>query len=135
MRDMLVELLDAKTNKIYKENEFESLLLSLGSLSEGLTINWDSGAGEEWAFVNNNDFNIMLNRRIGICFVRGILDISVSSCLSQCKCVFVAGYDLEEWYIDLDKLNKCIPEIKWPSQDYSVDPHCFSLNDFYYATV
>ncbi len=50
MRDMFVELLDAKTNKIYKENEFESLLLSLGSLSEGLTINWDSGAGEEWAF-------------------------------------------------------------------------------------
>lgn len=135
MRDMFVELLDAKTNKIYKENEFESLLLSLGSLSEGLTINWDSGAGEEWAFFNNVGFNIMLNRRIGICFVRGVLDIPVSSCLSQCKCVFVDGYDLKEWYIDLDKLYKCIPEIVWHTHDNAVDPHCFSLNDFYYATV
>ena len=33
MRDMFAELLDAKTNKVYKENEFERLLLSLESLS------------------------------------------------------------------------------------------------------
>lgn len=135
MRDMFAELLDAKTNKVYKENEFERLLLSLESLSEGLTIDWDSGAGEEWAFVNNDGLNIMLNRRIGICFVRGVLDISVSSCLSQCKCVFVDGYDLKEWYIDLDELNKCIPEIVWHSKDNAVDPNCFSLNDFYVVTV
>ena len=43
MKDLYVELLDAKTNKVYKENEFERLLLSLDSLSKGLTVNWDSG--------------------------------------------------------------------------------------------
>lgn len=135
MKDLYVELLDAKTNKVYKENEFERLLLSLDSLSNGLTVNWDSGAGEEWAFVNSDVFSIMLNRRIGICFVRGVLDISVSSCLSQCKCVFVDGYDLKEWCIDPDVLNKCISEIVWHSHDNAIDPQCFSLNDFYYATV
>jgi len=135
MKDLFVELLEAKTTKIYKENEFERLLLSLGSLSEGITVNWDSDAGEEWAFVNSDGFSIMLNRRIGICFVQGLLDISVSSCLSQCKCVFVDGYDLKEWFIDLDVLNKSISEIVWHSHDNVVDPHYFSLNDFYYVTV
>lgn len=135
MRDMFVELLDAKKCKIYKENEFEELLQKLKSLSEGLMINWDSGAGEEWAFVNSDAFSVMLNRRIGICFVRGILDLSTSSCLSQCKCVSVDGYDLREWYIDLVELNKCIPEIVWPFHDNVVDPNCFSLDDFYFMTV
>ena len=60
MKDLYVELLDAKTNKVYKENEFERLLLSLDSLSKGLTVNWDSGAGEEWAFVNSDVFSILL---------------------------------------------------------------------------
>ena len=67
--------------------------------------------------------------------MRGVLDISVSSCLSQCKCVFVDGYDIREWYIDLDELNKCIPEIVWHFKDNAVDPNCFSLNDFFVVTV
>lgn len=135
MRDMFVELLDAKKCKIYKENEFEELLQNLKSLSEGLMINWDSGAGEEWAFVNCDAFSVMLNRRIGICFVRGILDLSTSLCLSQCKCVSVDGFDLREWYIDLAELNKRIPEIVWPFHDDAVDPNCFSLDEFYFITV
>jgi len=128
MRDMLVELLDARKHKIYKENEFEALL-------QKLAIDWDSGAGEEWAFANNEGFSIMLNRRIGICFVRGTLDEAAASCLSQCKCVSVDGYDIDEWYIDLTDLRKSVPEIVWSASDDAVDPRCFSLNDFYYATV
>ena len=74
MRDMLVELLEARKLKIYKENEFEDLVFTLENSNAGNKIDWDLGAGEEWAFVNNDAFSVMLNRRIGICFVRGTLD-------------------------------------------------------------
>lgn len=135
MRDMLVELLDARKHKIYKENEFEALLQNLKESNAGNTIDWDGGAGEEWAFVNNEGISIMLNRRIGICFVRGTLDETKVSCLSQCKCVYVDRFDIDEWYIDLTDLRKSVPEIIWSASDDAVDPRCFSLNDFYYATV
>ena len=135
MRDMFIELLDARKHKTYKENEFEGLLIKLEKSHEGNTVEWDSGAGEEWAFVNNSGLSLMLNRRIGICFVCGKLDESVMACLSQCKCVFVDGYDIEEWCVDLTDLHTGIPEIVWSATDEAVDPHCFSLNDFYAVTV
>ena len=134
MRDILVELLEARKLKIFKEGEFEGLLLNLGE-NEGITIDWDSGAGEEWAVVSNDMFSIMINRRIGICFVRGTISESAISCLSQCRCVHVDGYDIKEWCVDLDDLRKCIPEISRSISDKGFDPHCFALNDFYVITV
>ncbi|MBQ6304052.1 MAG: hypothetical protein IJK83_08490 [Clostridiales bacterium] len=135
MRDLFVELLDARNLKIYKENEFEELLQTLENSNEDNTIDWDLGAGEEWAFVNNDAYSVMLNRRIGICFVRGVLDEATDLCLSQCRCVSVDGFDIKEWHIDLADLRKSIPEIKWSASEAAVDPNCFSLNDFFVATV
>ena len=135
MRDMLVELLDARKLKIYKENEFEDLLQTLENSNAGNKIDWDLGAGEEWAFVNNDAFSVMLNRRIGICFVRGTLDEFTAFYLGQCKCVSVGGFNIKEWYVDLVDLRKNIPEIVWLSSKEAVDPDCFMLLDFYVATV
>ena len=135
MRDMLVELLDARKLKIYKENEFEDLLQTLENSNAVNKIDWALGAGEEWAFVNNDAFSVMLNRRIGICFVRGTLDEFTAFCLGQCKCVSVDGFNIKEWYVDLADLRKNIPEIVWLSSKEAVDPDCFMLLDFYVATV
>ena len=135
MRDMLAELLYARKLKIYKENEFEDLLFTLENSNAGNTIDWDLGAGEEWAFVNNDTFSVMLNRRIGICFVRGTLDEFTAFCLGQCKCVSVDGFDIKEWHVNLADLKKSIPEIVWGISEEGVDPNCFMLLDFYVATV
>ena len=83
MRDLLIELLEARKRKIYKENEFEELLQTLEKSNAGNTVKWDFGVGEEWAFVYNDAFSVMLNRRIGICFVCGTLDEATALCLSQ----------------------------------------------------
>ena len=80
MRDLLIELLEARKRKIYKENEFEELLQTLEKSNAGNTVKWDFGVGEEWAFVYNDAFSVMLNRRIGICFVCGTLDEATALC-------------------------------------------------------
>ena len=51
MRDMLKELIVARNKKIYKDNDFKTLLLVLKRINIENKINWDEGAGEEWAFL------------------------------------------------------------------------------------
>ena len=135
MRDLLIELLEARKRKIYKENEFEKLLQTLEKSNAGNTVKWDFGVGEEWAFVYNDAFSVMLNRRIGICFVCGTLDEATALCLSQCRCVSVDGFKIEEWCVNLADLRKSVPEIVWAISKEGVDPNCFMLLDFYVATV
>ena len=135
MRDLLIELLEARKRKIYKENEFEELLQTLEKSNAGNTVKCDFGVGEEWAFVYNDAFSVMLNRRIGICFVCGTLDEATALCFSQCRCVSVDGFKIEEWCVNLADLRKSVPEIVWAISKEGVDPDCFMLLDFYVATV
>lgn len=115
--------------------KLDNLPISVSMKEELMRLHEWHDSALNWEYPPDPSPWSMLNRRIGICFVRGILDLSTSSCLSQCKCVSVDGYDLREWYIDLVELNKCIPEIVWPFHDNVVDPNCFSLDDFYFMTV
>lgn len=135
MRDMLFELLEARKKKVFKVGEFKKLLIKLKACDKHNKINWDDGAGEEWAFVNGKDFSIMLNSKVGICFVCGVLENNYLNLLSYCNCVFVNGFDVSEWYIDLYELKKQVPEIVWPISDESINPSSFSLDEFYFITV
>ena len=53
MRDLLKELVVARNKKIYKDKDFMTLLSIIKGLNIDNKINWDEGAGEEWAFINN----------------------------------------------------------------------------------
>ena len=55
--------------------------------------------------------------------------------LSEGHCVYVSNYDLKEWYIDLELLQKDIPEIIWHTSSDSIDANGFSLDELYFATV
>ena len=135
MRDLLKELIIAKSKTIYNNDDFKKLLYQLKALNNNNTINWDEDAGEEWAFVCNQDLSIMLNCRIGICFIRGEMSGLYLEALSYCNCVSVKGYDVREWYVDIDDLKKYIPEIDWTVSKDGVDPSNFSLDELYFETV
>ena len=45
------------------------------------------------------------------------------------------NYDLDEWSVNIDYLKKEIPQIYWHACEDAVNAECFSLNDFYFATV
>lgn len=135
MRDLLKELVVARNKKMYKDNDFKNLLLFLKGLNIANKINWDEGAGEEWAFINNQSMSIMLNAKIGIYFVRGEISDDYLDVLNDGNCVYVSNYDLKEWYIDLEYLQKNIPEIIWHTSGDSIDTNGFSLDELYFATV
>jgi hypothetical protein len=135
MKNMLIELLRAREKKIYCDNEFENTLLELKKINAKNQIKWDVRAGEEWAFLNNPNLSIMLNRRIGICFIRGsITDIYLEK-LNMCNCVYVNDFSTQEWFINLDSLKNNVPEIIWPISNDGVNPKGFSLDEFYFETV
>ena len=135
MRDLLKELVMARNKKIYKGNDFKTLLSTLKGIDIDNKINWDEGAGEEWAFLNNQSLSIMLNTKIGIYFVRGELSDDYLDVLNDGNCVYVSNYDLKEWFIDLEYLQKNIPEIIWHTSGDSIDTNGFSLDELYFATV
>ena len=135
MKDLLIELLKARNNIIYKSDDFINVLKSLKSLDKDNAIEWDMGAGEEWAFCSNSNFTIMLTCKIGICFVQGILDNIYYELLNKLNIVFVGDFSIEEWYVDLDKMKENVPEIFWHSSMDIINPNRFSLNDLYYATI
>lgn len=135
MRDLLKEFVVARNKKIYKDDEFKTLLSILKGLNIDNKINWDEGAGEEWAFINNQSMSIMLNTKIGIYFVRGEISDDYLDVLNDGNCVYVSNYDLKEWCIDLENLRKSIPEILWHTSGDSIDTNGFSLDELYFATV
>ncbi len=135
MRDMLKELIMARNKKIYKDNDFKTLLSLLKGINIENKINWDEGAGEEWAFINNQSMSFMLNSKIGICFAKGEISDDYLDILNIGNCVHVSSYDLKEWNMDLEQLQKNIPEIIWHSSGDSIDTNGFSLDELYFATV
>lgn len=135
MKDLLKELSNARQKKIFKNEEFKDFLSNLVKLDNSNKINWDEGAGEEWAFINNKDFSIMINRKIGIFFVRGTIKDPYLSYLKLGNYIVVDSYDLKEWFIDLDELKKNVPEIIWHTSSDDIDTSNFSLDDLYFATV
>ncbi len=66
------------------------------------------GAGEEWAFINNQSMSFMLNSKIGICFAKGEISDDYLDVLNIGNCVHVSNYDLKEWNMDLEQLQKKI---------------------------
>ena len=135
MKDLLKELSYARQKKIFKNEEFKDFLSDLVKLDNSNKINWDEGAGEEWAFINNKDFSIMINRKIGIFFVRGTIKDPYLNYLKLGNYIVVDSYDLKEWFIDLDELKKNVPEIIWHTSSDDIDTSNFSLDDLYFATV
>ncbi|MBQ1328263.1 MAG: hypothetical protein IIY49_09560 [Eubacterium sp.] len=135
MRDLIKELVEARNKKIYKDNDFKTILSFLKGINTGNKINWDEGAGEEWAFINNQSMSIMLNAKIGIYFIRGKISEEYLKVLNEGNCVYVSNFDLKEWYMDLKYLQKNIPEIIWHTSGDSIDTNGFSLDELYFATV
>ena len=61
MKDMLATLRKAKQKKVFKnQKEFEDVLAKIQLADTELRIDWDDGAGEEWARFNNLKVNGVL---------------------------------------------------------------------------
>lgn len=138
MRELSQLLIKAKETKKFEDIlEFENLIHKIEELREYI-LDWDIGAGEEWArfFTNDSGIVLMLHIKIGIVFLRkGYVSKAVYSALEDLFIVEVDNYGTDEWCIDLTKVKSDLPEIEWVVSKEAVNPEKMSLQDLYWATV
>ena len=139
MKDMLATLRKAKQKKVFKnQKEFEDVLAKIQLADTELRIDWDDGAGEEWARFNNLTDGIvcMINSKLGLAFIRKKYNFQkIEPILNDFEIVFTENYYSSDWSINLNNLRKEISEIYWHTTESAVNTNCFSLDDFYYATI
>lgn len=139
MKDLLNYLVRAKQKKMFSnQEEFRKLILDIQLSDPKLKLDWDDGAGEEWAwfFDQKGQGIYMINSKIGILFVYKNYEERIPSFLKEkYEIVFVPNFHENLWYIDLGELKEKVPEINWIINPNDNNSDCFSLNDFYFETV
>lgn len=120
------------------QEEFKSILTEIQLADTKLKLDWDDGAGEEWARFSNLTDGIvcMINSKLGLAFVKeNYCFQQIESILEKIEIVYTKTYSSDEWSIDVNNLEKEISEIYWHASEDAVNTKCFSLDDFYFATV
>ncbi len=138
MKNMIEVLKRARNKKIFINNEFEELLIKIQSADGNLKLDWDDGAGEEWArFFNQKDGIVcMISAKIGVAFIRKNYKFSnIKDIIDRLEVVFTDDYCSASWFIDLVNLKQMIPELYWHASEGAVNTNGFSLDDLYFATI
>jgi len=139
MNDLLNVLKKAKNKCVFKkQEEFLKSLDEIRLFDTSLNLDWDNGAGEEWARFKHEKHGIvyMVNSKIGIIFARkNYLDKIPDILFSKYEVFVTETYDDDEWYINLEELKLEMSEIDWHASEEAVSPDKFSLNDLYFATI
>lgn len=138
MENMIEVLKRARNKKVFTNNEFEELLIKIQTADNGLKLDWDDAAGEEWARLFNQEDGIvcMISAKIGVAFIKKEYKFSnVRNVLDMLEIVFTDDYCSDDWFIDLANLKQMIPELYWHASEGAVNTNCFSLDDLYFATI
>ncbi len=138
MENMIEVLKRARNRKIFVNNEFEELLIKIQSMDKNLKLDWDDGAGENWARFSNQQYGIvcMINAKIGVAFIRKKYNyIVIKNVIDMLEIVFTDNYCSDNWFIDLLELKQMIPELYWHASEEAVNTSSFSLDDLYFATI
>lgn len=138
MENMIDILKRARNKKVFINNEFEELLKKIHSADSNLKLDWDDGAGEEWARFSDREKGVvcMVSAKIGLAFIRKSYNFNnIKSAIDMLEIVFTEDYSSENWFVDLVILKKQIPELYWHASEGAVNTNSFSLDDLYFATV
>lgn len=138
MENMVEILKKARDKKIFLNNEFQELLTKIQLADRNLKLDWDDGAGEEWARFSNQKEGIvcMISAKIGVAFIRKCYEFNnIRDVINMLEIVFTNDYCTDNWFIDLVDFKQRIPELYWHASEEAVNTNGFSLDDLYFATV
>ena len=138
MENLIEVLKRARDKKIFVNNEFEELLMKIQLADSNSKLDWDDGAGEEWARFSNQKGGIvcMISVKIGVAFIRKNYEYkNIKDIISTLEIFFTDDYSSDDWFIDLANLKQTIPELYWHASKGAVSTNSFSLDDLYFATI
>lgn len=137
--ESIIKVLEiARNKKIFQNNEFEELLKRIQLADSNLKLDWDDGAGEEWARFSNQTDGIvcMISAKIGVAFIRKKYEFhNIESVINTLEIVYVDDYSSDNWFVDLNVMKQIVPELFWHASEGAVNINRFSLDDLYFATV
>ena len=138
MENMIDILKRARDKKVFLDDEFEELVTKIQLADSNLKLDWDDGAGEEWARFSTQKDGIvcMISAKLGVAFIRKSYKFSnIKNVIDMLEIVFTEDYCSENWFIDLIDLKQMIPELYWHASEEAVNVNSFSLDDLYFATI
>lgn len=138
MNDLTTVLLKAKSKYMFINSNQFACFVNEVTMNTDLELDWDRGAGEEWArFIDINKGVIcMIHTKIGIAFLhKDFANINLVKLLNTLYIVIIDDYNCDDWKVDISELRKKIPEICWHSDEHVVNSNHFSLNELYFSTI
>lgn len=138
MKNMIEVLKKAREKKVFKNNEFKELLIKIQLMDPNLKLDWDDGAGEEWArfFEQESGVVCMISARLAVAFIRKSYEFSkIQNIMDMMEIVYTEDYSSNNWYINMANFKKEIPELYWHASEEAVNIDSFSLDDLYFATI
>ena len=130
MRDMLPILMKAKSEKNFNRETFERLL---SKLQQHFEIDWNDGEGG-WIMIMKVGYQ---GFKIPIMFTHttSLQLLEKADTWEETYVFAVDSFDEKEWYIDVEEYNRLFPELPWYVSSDSVNSECFSISDFWFATI
>lgn len=137
--NMLEALREARGKKKFdSEEEFKQILRLIKSFGKEISIDWDDGAGEEWARIVHQNLGVigMIHTKIGMLFIMKNKELdTIKDKLKDVYIVEIEDFDKKEWFIKIEDIKNTAPELNWCAPPSAIDCNNFSLSDFYVITV
>jgi len=138
MTDMTIPLLEARSraDQSWHPRMYEWLVKVLATCS-GSTLDWDIGAGEEWARVLNGGGTPVAYFRVDLPLVLVAKQRIRPWVLDEMRQVAVVveyrEADEPEFMVELNAFDQAFPTHQWRTETCSLD--CFSANDLHWMTA
>ena len=138
MNDLTTVLLKAKSKYMFNNRSHFACFVNDVTIKTGLELDWDTGAGEEWARLIDNTKGVvcMIHTKIGIAFLqRDVENTNLVTLLNALYIIIVDDFNCDNWKVDISELRTKNPEIFWHSDKDVVNRDHFSLNELYFSTI
>ena len=136
--DKMIDLVDflVKTRN-YSNSWTEEKLRIIIEENTIFNFDWDRECGEGWASILfNNKFIGYISSFIPLCFCKTDSIEEIKKAFDDKIVIIEANdFDEEKWFIDEYKLKRNMNELCWIIQEGILNTTCFSINDFWYATI
>ena len=138
MKDIMIEMQKAKQLNIKWNRDMIEPIASLFDRKEkDAHTNYRDilYTGTEWVhFLSKTEHIAMVHIKLPICFLLKKYEEYKSEYFSDIHTVLLNSFYTEEWFLDLKKLEREVPEITWSCAEHEFDTTMFSTDDFKFAT-
>jgi len=122
-------------NGEWGQSVFDSLIDFFTSTEKTNNIVCDFDSGEEiCGFFDDSQLIAYVHLRFPIGFAKKEFEYYANKFKDCIRILTVDDFNTAEWFVDLELIKSVASEISWHASVDAVNPSCFSVDDFRFAT-